>query len=185
MGEFKVEEGIKIPPPDAYFLDLVWIEYSEKGEFGPSYRWHWVIADIPSQKEYAGSSCSMITAAVPTVGNNFGRTLAILQGGIELGQTGSTEELAMAKYRVKGSIKHKKNKDEGKPPHRNVSELFEGTAKKGEGIGPEGAYPKLKEKINVYLASRGQPLLEIKEEEKASTAGAKASTVRPKTDVDW
>jgi hypothetical protein len=200
MGEFNVKKSdFKTPPEDSYFLDLIWIEQVE-GPNGPYYRWHWGFADVPAQKEWAQAGCraSSITPIVPTLQNRFGSFIKTLKGNLEEGMKGSTEELAMDRYRVKAFIEHNK-KDAGTSEERvycSVKKLIEGSAKKGEGIGHKGAWDGIKDVINVYLAKAGMPLLVKEENEEGAQprkeAGASNAESKPtgsgsakKKDVAW
>jgi len=195
MGEFKVEKSVyKIPAEDSYFLDLIWIEPVDFGN-GPAYKWHWKLSDIEAQKEWKDVPVMItsITSRTPTLENRFGKFFKALTGNLAEGETGSTEELAMASFRVKGFIEHKEVKVEGKAEPQtfcNVTKLIENTAKKGEGEGINGASNKLRPIINEYLAKVNKPLLKIEEEKEKTTSGqAQKTTTRTdapkKKDISW
>jgi hypothetical protein len=192
MGEFRVEKSdFKVPPEDSYFLDLIWIESVEYTQ-GPAYKWHWRIADILAQKEWAGIPVSSLTSRTPTLKNRFGKFLEAIRGALEEGVGGTTEDICLASYRVKGFVVHKKDiVDNEEVTFCNVERLIEGSAKRGEGAGIQGAGDKLKPIINEYLAKVGKPLLKI-EESNAGKSGAsttqKASTEQKpqkKSEIPW
>jgi len=167
MGQFQVKEtNFRTPPEDTYWLDLVWIDENPEGKFGPNYNWHWMVSDVEAQKEWAGCRATSQTPIQPTVQNRFGEFLHALLGKLQVDMTGSTEDLVMAKFRVKGFIEHNKVKRQSgeESIFCNVKKLIEGSSKKGEGIGYHGVSERLKPKVNVFLQSKGLPLLKIEEQ---------------------
>ena len=192
MSNFKVEKSsFKTPPEDSYMLDLVWIEKVD-GSKGEYYRWHWIISNIESQKEWIVCRATSQTSLTPTMNNRFGDFLSKMLGDVDEGFEGSTEDLVNAKYRVKGFVVHNKKKYEGNKDETifcNVTKLIEGSSQKGEGIGYEGVAEKLKPKVNEWLSAKGLPLLEIKETEGDSPTGGQAKTEAVKApkreDISW
>lgn len=196
MGNFKVEnKSFKTPPEDSYFLDLIWIE-EVQGDKGPYYRWHWLMADIESQKEWQGCRATSQTSLSPTLNNRFGAFLKAIQGGLEVDQIGSTEELCMSKLRIKAFIEHNKKTYEGEEvTFCNVTKLIEGSSKKGEGVGHEGSHERLKPVVNEYLKKIGKPLLKLedKDEQKPHSSGgqstgtttAKQESAPKKQEIPW
>jgi hypothetical protein len=188
MGVFKVEKNdFPVPPSDSYFLDLVWIESVEYSN-GPAYKWHFKIADIETQNKLSDCFVSALTSRVPTMKNRFGKFLDVLNGGLEVGGEGTTEELCLKSFRVKGFVKQSDDAQ-----FANVDSLIEKTAEVGKGCGISGAYNKLKEVINEYLGKAGKPLLKLEEKasvEKTSTGskektGGPSGSGKPKADIPW
>jgi len=192
MGQFQVKESSnRVPPEDSYWLDLVWIELCE-GNLGDYYRWHWVVADVEGQKEWAGCRGTGQTSLTPTLNNRFGAFLEVLNGGLQVDEVGSTEDLIMAKYRVKGFVEHnKKTYKNEEVTFANVSKLIEGSSKKGQGIGYQGVSERLKPEVNKFLAEKGLPLLKISEQAQSGSGQAsgqakpKKETVSKKSDIPW
>ena len=154
-----------IPPQDSYYLDLIFVEEVESNvaDREPYYRWHWRIAPVAGQEKYSEVGCraSSQTSLTPTIGNRFGAFLKVLYGNLEVGATGSLEDLIFAKYRVKGFLKHNKQKGTDNV-FCNIDTLIEDTVRKGEGLGIEGSSGKLRETINDWLTSIGKKPLEDK-----------------------
>ena len=193
MGDFKVEKSsFKTPPEDSYWLDLVWIERVE-GAKGEYYRWHWLISDVEAQKDWKMCRATSQTSLTPTMNNRFGDILGKLLGDVAEGFKGSTEDLVLAKYRVKGFVEHNKKKYEGKKEETifcNVSKLIEGSSKKGEGVGYAGVSEKVKSKVNEYLSLKGLPLLELKPEDdsghsRATNPKLESVNAPKREDVCW
>jgi len=188
MGSFTKEESkFKTPPEDTYWLDLIWIQEVE-GKNGPYYRWYWAVADVKGQEEWKGCRATSQTTLTPTVNNRFGTFLDVLVGEeVDVGFEGSTEDIAMAGYRVKGFLEHKHSKGYDNP-FCNITKLIEDSAHKGEGVGIEGAGNKLRESINEYLKKEGKPLLEISEEESKGKPKAKPAAEQKapkKKELPW
>ena len=184
MGEFKVEKSVfKTPPEESYWLDLVWIELVTGGKFGDSYRWHWKIADVDGQLEWKMCRATTQTATTPTTQNSFGKLLKVLNNGVlEENQVGTTDDLVLKKYRIKGFLKHnKKTYDGDEVIFCNVKDFIEGSAKADVGIGINGASEKMKENINKMLLNRGLPLLEL-DESKQDSGGSEQQAPLPVND---
>lgn len=194
MGEFKVENSTyKTPPEDSYFLDLVWIEGPIDGENGQYYRWHWRIADIDSQKEFANVPVTSQTTLTPTLNNRFGNFLKSLLGTVEVDYQGTTEELSMGSYRAKGFVEHNKKIYDGEEvTFCNVKKLIEGSVKKGAGVGYQGAGERIKPIVNEYLKKIGKPLLKLEEVATGQSgmknkngSGVSHTVAQKRQDIPW
>lgn len=160
---FKVKDSdYVLPPADSYFLDLIFIERvpSTNPQWSDTYRWHWRIANVPGQTELFEKGCraSSMTPVTPTLNNKFGAFLKALYGDLNKDQEGKISDLILAKYRVKGFLTHKPQKGTTNI-FANIDTLIENTAKKGIGIGVEGASGKLLETVNLWLKLNNIPLV--------------------------
>jgi len=188
--DFKVKSSDFVTPPvDAYFFDLIFIEEAVGKDNNPMLRWHWLMADIPAQqgKDVKGGRASTLTGIVPTLNNRFGKILKALSGGLELGATGSTDDLILGKFRVKAPIKHKPGKDGA--VFCNIEELFEGQVWKGEGVGSDGVWDSLKDVVNPWRQKHGLAILPKQEQSNSGQAPAQnqapSGSTPKKKDVPW
>jgi hypothetical protein len=195
MSKYKVEENnFVVPPEDSYWLDLAWIQEIE-GDRGPYLKWWWTIADVEGQHEYAVAKPSSQTSLTPTLNNRFGAFLNVLLGGIAVDDTGSTDDLIKAKFRVKGFVEHNKKIYDGEErTFLNVTKLIEGTSSKGGGIGCAGVPGKFAQEVNVWLEEQGLPPLPSAENSAGSSKQdgdkkkgkpAGDSKKKPPADVPW
>jgi hypothetical protein len=180
-----------VPPQDSYVLDLLFIERvpTDRADRDDYYRWHWKISDVAGQEKYAAKGCRATsqTPITPTTGNRFGAFLKVLYGKLEVNQTGSLQDLIFANYRVKGFLKHNKQKGTDNV-FCNIDTLIEDTVKKGEGEGIKGSYGKLRATVNAWLESIGKKPLDdaesqttqAKETEKKKEEASPATSA-PKT----
>ena len=150
---FQVKKSeYKVPPQDSYFMDLLFVERIDPSFGDAYYRWHWKIADVDGQKEYKGCRATSQTSLTPTLGNRFGAFIKVLYGKPEEGFGGTLKDIITAKYRVKGFLLHKKSKKDD-AVFCNVETIIEGSARKGEGCGVDGASGKLLPVVNEWLSA--------------------------------
>lgn len=174
MKSSVTQSSIKTPPMNAYYFDLIWIQKYPGKKGGEYYKLIWMIADIPEQQEWKGTTASMLVPTVPTPGNKYGVLLRALLGrDLVIDEIIDTDDLILGRYRALAGLVVSPNKEKDKAPYRNIEAVIEGTVKKGVGIGYGGVYDGLVDEVNVWLAQKGLPLLVKKDnEDKASTQAA-------------